>query len=83
MAKARCHAYQWCAANAPLHAELQGTNWHYLIRIEQEEIKILLRDAKKQDEETFLMNWSDSEDDARLSGPLDANFLQAHDVFLI
>lgn len=84
MCAARCHAYVWAAANAQVHPkELGGVNWHYLLRQEREQYALLLRDAKKTDEESFPMNWSESEQDAQLSGPLDANYLQAHDLAMV
>lgn len=83
MCRARYHAYVWCAANAGLHKELADINWQYLRRQEEEEYQRSLVKVKTNDEETFLMNWSESEQDPQLSGPLDASYIQSHDVFWV
>lgn len=43
----------------------------------------LLNTAKRQDENVFLQNYFEDEQDAELSGPIDATFLQSHDVVWI
>lgn len=78
MSGARIKAYDWCAANGSRFPELGGINWLYLKKVEQDSYDKDLQRHKRQDEETFRMNWSEDED---IGGPpiIDGSWLQSHD----
>lgn len=52
--KARWRAYEWCAANAGSHPELQKSNWLALMKTVNDEYDKQLKDVIRSDTETFL-----------------------------
>lgn len=83
MSGARIQAYTWAAGNAGRFPDLAGTNWFYLRSQEEKYYLGALQGDKRNDEELFLMNWSESEDDQTLNGPVDGSWLQSHDLGLV
>lgn len=72
--RARYHAYQW-AMTQPNPGDI---DWKTLLLESKEAYREGLILAKRQDEETFLQNYSEDEAGAP-PFPVDANYLQSHD----
>jgi hypothetical protein len=83
MSGARIKAYDWAQANAGRFLELQGTNWAQLRASEQKSYALDLFRTQRNDEEAWTANYSENEDNAGISGPVDAAYFQANDVFSV
>ncbi len=76
--RARWRAYEWAAANAGSHPELQKTNWLALMTTVDRMYLEQLKDVRNSDAETFLTQYSNRLRQGRY--PNTGQFLQSHDV---
>lgn len=70
-------AYEWALANNKPGA------WIQLLAYSSKQYKEALQKAKLNDEQAFPQTVHEDEEDFGLSGPVDAAFMQSHDVFVI
>lgn len=73
------HAYQWAEANRGRYPELRGSDWRFLRADTVRQFEQILNEAKRMDEEIFLMNYRIPYL-AQYGSPIDAKFAQSHDV---
>lgn len=79
-AKSRVKAYEWAIANTGTFPELRGIDWRFLMAQAMGEYKAELNRIKKADEETFLQNYVIPVDPTAFLGPIDAKYIQSHDI---
>jgi hypothetical protein len=77
----RLQAYEWALANNK-NAN-KGPEWSRLLSVISQDYDEMLRRARVQDEETYPQNFSELEYDSGLSGPIDASYLQDHDMYFV
>lgn len=81
--RARAHASLWAMTNQGRYPELALTRWDVLLAIQNKAYTDMLTKAKTNDEEAFPQNFSEDEDNSALSGPIDASFMQSHDLYVV
>lgn len=77
----RLQAYEWALANNK--SGTKGPEWSRLISVATQDYEGTLKRARVQDEETYPQNFSELEYDSGLSGPIDAAYLQDHDLYFV
>ena len=77
----RLQAYEWALANNK--SASKGPEWSRLMSAIGQNYDEILKRARVQDEETYPQNFSELEYDSGLSGPIDASYLQDHELFVI
>lgn len=80
MAGALNYAAEWCMANMARYPELEKTRWADYKLTQMQHYKELLKQAMRQDEETFAQNVIIGEYESP-PYPVDSAFLQNHDVY--
>lgn len=68
MERAKYYAYEWAMANSAAHPDLRGVNWMALRQQSKADYEANLFKAKKQDEEIFPQNYTESYLTNRWSG---------------
>ena len=77
----RLGAYEWALANEKKDAKIAA--WSRLLSVAKQDYEGTLKRARVQDEETYPQNFSELEYDSGLSGPVDAAYLQDHDLYFL
>lgn len=78
LSRSKYYAYQWAKLNAQ-EMNIKPSDQ----TIEMAMYKDLLNAAKLADENTMSQNYFEDEQDQVWSGPIDANYIQSHDMFLV
>jgi hypothetical protein len=76
--RTKFHAYEWAASN-----NKPGTNWLSLRQASMALYKTMLRASIARDQELYTNDFGAYEEDTGMSGPIDAGFLQSHDLYYL
>jgi hypothetical protein len=74
------YAYDWAIANAGRFAELKGVDFQLLKAENQRTYDKMLNDARRHDDEIFLDSYVTQWRDYLTTPPIDADFMQDHDL---
>jgi hypothetical protein len=81
--RAKSYASLWAMTNQGTHPELAAVRWDTLMAVQNKAYMDMLAKAKTNDEEAYPQNLSKDEDSSILSGPIDAAFMQSHDLYML